>query len=345
MNLYSNNGSKTKTRISLFVILILSSIFIGGASLMIGRYSTSADELWLFVKSYFVAGIDVPVQLKTVLLDIRLPRIIAAFLVGGTLSITGASYQGMFRNPMVSPSILGVSAGAGFGAALAMILGLSSLGIQTLAFVFGVCAVVAVFLISRATGKKYDKCLTLILSGMIVGTVFSALLSILKYVADPNNSLPSIVYWLMGGLAEIEMADLRFIAIITFPGLIFLSLSGWKLDMLSFGDNEARTMGIHVNRLRFTVIVIATLMTASAISISGIIGWVGLLIPHIARMIIGPKNSELLPISFLIGGLFLLIVDSFSRTISSMELPLGITTSLIGAPFFIYILMKTAKKN
>jgi len=284
-------------------------------------------------------------QIKTVLFDIRLPRILAAFLVGGTLSVTGVAYQGMFRNPMVSPSVLGVSAGAGFGASLSILLGFSSFLLQGLSFIFGIVAVAAVYAISYSTGKKFDKCLTLILSGMIVSAVFAALISILKYVADPNNALPSIVYWLMGGLSEIELKDLSFIAFVSLPGLLLLSLSGWKLDMLSFGDDEAKTMGLQVNRIRFMVIAIATLMTATAISISGIIGWVGLIIPHIARMLTGPRNTVLLPASFLIGGIFLLIVDGFSRTVSSMEIPLGITTSLIGAPFFIYILLKTSKRN
>jgi iron complex transport system permease protein len=312
---------------------------------MLGRFTINRNDLGLLFQSLFDSNIATSPQIKTVLFDIRLPRILAAFLVGGTLSITGATYQGMFRNPMVSPSILGVSAGAGFGAALSILLGLSSFMLQGLSFFFGIGAVAAVYAISHSTGKKFDKCLTLILSGMIVSAVFAALISILKYVADPNNALPSIVYWLMGGLSEIEMKDLGFIAVISLPGLLLLSLSGWKLDMLSFGDDEAKTMGVRVNRIRFVVIAIATLMTASAISISGIIGWVGLIIPHIARMLIGPKNSVLLPASFLIGGIFLLIVDGFSRSISSMEIPLGIATSLIGAPFFIYILLKTSKKN
>lgn len=334
-----------KANISTFLFLAILCITTVFVSLILGRYSISLSELWQLVLSYFNADIEVSPQVKTVLIDIRLPRIIAAFLVGGTLSITGATYQGMFRNPMVSPSILGVSAGAGFGAALAILLGLSTIMLQASAFVFGVGSVFAVYLISVSTGKKHDKCLTLILSGMIVATVFSALISMLKYVADPDDTLPSIVYWLMGGLSHIEMSDLGFIALISVIGLIVLTISGWKLDMLSFGDEEARTMGINVERLRFIVIVIATLMTASAVSISGIIGWVGLVIPHIARMLVGSKNTVLLPASFFIGGIFLLIVDDFSRTIASMEIPLGITTSLIGAPFFIFILMKSSKKH
>ena len=179
---------------------------------------------------------------------------------------------------------------------------------------------------------------------MIVGTVFTALISVLKYVADPDETLPSIVYWLMGGLSDLQWKDLKFVSFISIVGLILLSLLGWKLNMLSFGDDEAKTMGINVNQLRFSVIAIATLMTAASVSISGIIGWIGLLIPHISRMLIGSKNSFLLPSSFLIGGIFLLWVDDLSRSISSMEIPLGITTSLIGAPFFIFILAKTSKK-
>jgi len=332
-------------RISLFLLLGLVAMLIGVFSLTIGRFPVSASVIGQLIRSFFDPDSSTQEQIKTVIIDIRLPRIIAAFLVGGTLSITGAAYQGMFRNSMVSPSILGVSAGAGFGAALAILLGFSSIMLQGLSFFFGIVAVVTVYAISLATGRKHDRCLTLILSGMIVATVFTALLSVLKYIADPDNALPTIVYWLMGGLSEIEKTDLCFIATISMIGLVILSISGWKLDLLSFGDDEAKTMGIRVERLRVTVIAVATLMTATAVSISGIIGWVGLIIPHISRMLIGPKNAELLPVAFLIGGIFLLIVDGFSRTVTTMEIPLGITTSLIGAPFFLFILMKTSKKN
>ena len=335
----------TVSKIPFFVLLIVLATGIGFISLMLGRYNISAHEMGQFLKSLVFANKEMLPQIKTVILEIRLPRVIAAFLVGGALSITGATYQGMFRNPMVSPSILGVSAGAGFGAALALLSGLGAFMMQCLSFLCGVTAVVAVYVISLSAGKKHEKCLTLILSGMIVATVFTALISVLKYIADPDNVLPSIVYWLMGGLSGIEMNDLVFITIIVIPGLFLLSISGWRLDMLSFGDDEARTMGIKVERLRFMVITVATLMTAAAVSISGIIGWVGLVIPHIARMIIGPKNAVLLPASFLIGGIFLLVIDDFSRTIMAMEIPLGITTSLIGAPFFISILSRNAKKQ
>ncbi len=328
--------------ISIFTILIIFSLVIIIGSMLLGRYTIEFSEFISAFKAAWHGVDDDPTAI--VLFDIRLPRILAAFLVGGTLSVTGAAYQSMFRNPMVSPSILGVSAGAGFGAALGILLGFSRLMLQLTSFTFGVFAIVAVYLISLSTGKKHDRCLTLILSGMIVGTLFSAFISILKYIADPDGILPSIVYWLMGGLSNVESSDLLFISVIAAIGLFFLCLSGRKLDMLAFGDDEARTMGIDVDRFRYLVIIIATLLTASAVSISGIIGWVGLLIPHISRMLVGAKNVVLLPSSFLIGGSFLLLVDDFSRTISTIELPLGITTSLIGAPFFIFILMKTSKK-
>ncbi len=330
---------------SIFLLLAVFTLLLVPFSLMLGRYPVLMSDLWQLGQSFFSSGKEILPQIKIVLIDIRLPRVLAAFLVGGTLSITGATYQGMFRNPMVSPSILGVSAGAGFGAALAILMGFSAIMLQASAFVFGVGAVVAVYAISLATGKKHEKCLTLILSGMIVATVFSALISVLKYVADPDDALPSIVYWLMGGLSEIGMGDLGFIAVVAISGLVVLTFYGWQLDMLSFGDDEAKTMGIDVEKLRFIVITLATLMTASAVSISGIIGWVGLVIPHIARLLVGSKNSVLLPASFFIGGLFLLMVDDLSRTLSAMEIPLGITTSLIGAPFFIFILMRTSKKH
>lgn len=329
--------------ISLFIILsILSVVAIIGSTLL-GRYHLSLSDVFLAIKATCGQAELGDSPKAIILFNIRLPRVLAAFLVGGTLSITGAAYQGMFKNPMVSPSILGVSAGAGFGAALSILLGLSAVMLQVFSFSFGIGAVIAVYLISLSTGKKHDKCLTLILSGMIVGTVFASLISILKYVADPEDTLPSIVYWLMGSLADVEMNDLYFISIISLVGVVVLTASGWKLDMLSFGEDEAKSMGVNVGRLRFTTIVLATLMTACAVSISGIIGWIGLLVPHITRMLIGAKNSVLLPASFLIGGLFLLLVDDFSRLASSMEIPLGITTSLVGAPFFIFILMKTSK--
>ena len=337
--------SRKRRGLLTFVLFPLLGVIIGIASLFLGRYELGWNDFYRLIKSAFIPGITVSSQAQTIILNIRLPRILAAFLIGGTLSLTGAAYQGMFRNPMVSPSILGVSSAAGFGASLSILLALGAFWVQTISFLCGIGAIVVVYLVSLSVGKRHDRYLTLILSGMVVSAIFTALISLMKYVADPYDTLPSIVYWLMGGLSNIEMSDLKYIALIALTGGIILSLSGWKLDLLSFGDEEAKSMGIHVERLRFLVIIVATLMTAAAVSISGIVGWVGLLVPHIARMIIGPKNNQLLPASFFIGGAFLIIVDNFSRTVSSMEIPLGITTALIGAPFFIFILQKTSRKQ
>lgn len=335
---------KINQNISIYVLLIVAGIVTMIISLLIGRYPVSLGDLWLAVSALF-EGAEAPNKTALVVFSIRFPRILAAFLIGGTLSVTGAAFQGMFRNPMVSPSILGVSAGAGFGAALAITLGLNAVLQQSFSFMFGVIAVFMAYFISKITGKNYSRTLTLILGGMIVGTVFTALISILKYVADPDNTLPAIVYWLMGSLAHIEFKHVYFIGCMSVLGVALLSFSGWKLDILSFGDEEAQTMGIKVERFRLMIIVVATLMTSAAVSISGIIGWVGLLIPHITRMITGHKNATMLPVSFFIGGIFLLLVDDVSRSLATMEIPLGITTSLLGAPFFLYILMKTSKRQ
>lgn len=336
---------KITQNIPLYTLLLVAALLVMAASLLIGRYPVSPGDLWLLLKALFTPGAIEGNRTALVVFSIRLPRILAAFLIGGSLSVTGAAFQGMFRNPMVSPSILGVSAGAGFGAALSITLGLNTILQQGFSFSFGIAAVFMAYFISRLTGKNYSRTLTLILGGMIVGTVFTALISILKYVADPDNTLPAIVYWLMGSLAHIELKHVYFIGFSAVLGLALLSFSGWKLDILSFGDEEAKTLGIKVERFRLLVIVVATLMTSAAVSISGIIGWVGLLIPHITRMITGHKSTRMLPVSFLIGGIFLLVVDDLSRSAATMEIPLGISTSLLGAPFFLYILMKTSKRQ
>jgi iron complex transport system permease protein len=336
---------KKNKKTGLLLLLSLTGLIIVWISLHLGRFPVAMGEVFQAIQSVIFQSNFPNGQIHIILFKLRLPRILAAFLVGGTLSLTGAAYQGMFRNPMVSPSILGVSAGAGFGASLAILLGLSAVFVQFMSFVFGIGAVLIVYFISLSVGKRFDVYLTLILSGMVVGALFTAFVSLLKYVADPNDTLPSIVYWLMGGFASIELSQLKYITVIALAGLVYLTISGWKLDLLSFGDDEAKTMGLPVNRIRIVVILIATLMTSATVSISGIIGWVGLLVPHISRMVIGPKNNYLLPASFLIGGIFLILVDDFSRTITSMEIPLGITTAIIGAPFFIFILLKTSKKQ
>ena len=265
-----------------------------------------------------------------VVMELRLPRIVGAVLVGAALSVSGAAYQVMFRNPMVSPTLLGGSAGAAFGAAIAILLSLPVLVVHLTTFGGGLLAVAITYVVGVKFCRGGNTTLAIILSGIIVSTLFTSLLSMIKYVADPYDKLPVIVYWLMGSLASITRDNL----------ILPLYFLRWKINLLSFGDGEAKSLGIPVERLRLTVIICATLMTAAAVSISGIIGLVGLVVPHLVRFIVGPDFRFLLPGSALMGGLFLLASDNLARTLWTMEIPLGILTSLFGVPFFLYLLIK-----
>lgn len=309
-------------------------------SLCIGRYPIHLTQLWeMITNGYFDENLNI------VLLQIRLPRIIGAIVIGGALSLAGTAYQGMFRNPMVSPDILGVTSGAGFGAALAIIFSMPVLGIQVFSFIGGIAAVIIAIGISSMVGKSHDVILVLVLAGIIISSLFSAFLSILKYMADPDDKLPAITYWLMGSLASVSLSDIYVILPIVILGSIPIVLVSWQLNVLSFGEDEARSLGVNTKAIRILVISCASLITASIVSISGIIGWVGLVIPHFARLAVGPNHRVLLPVSFLFGGIFLLLVDNLARSISSVELPIGILTSVIGAPFFVYFLKKSSKRS
>jgi iron complex transport system permease protein len=280
-------------------------------------------------------------MVELVVLDVRGPRIGAALLVGGALACAGATYQNLFRNPLVSPGVLGVSAGAGFGAALGIILGMPGVGIQGMAFLSGLAAVtLAVWL-----GRSLDRhaMLVLVVAGLVVSAMFQALISLIKVVADPLNQLPTITFWLLGGLHRMNGAALLGALVpIAVSGLVLHALR-WKVNTLAAGEDEARTMGIDVKRVRLLLILAATMMTAACVSISGIVGWVGLLIPHIVRMLVGPAFPAVLPMSALIGGGFLLGVDNLARLPGTTEIPLGILTALIGAPFFAFILARTRR--
>ncbi len=277
-----------------------------------------------------------------VVLDVRGPRIAAALLVGGALACAGATYQNLFRNPLVSPGVLGVSAGAGFGAALGIVLGMPGLGIQGMAFVWGLAAVAATIWLGRTFHRHAT--LVLVVAGLVVSAFFQALVSLIKIVADPLNQLPSITFWLLGGLHRMSTATLLSALIpIALAGFVLHALR-WKVNTLAAGEDEARTMGVDVPRTRFLLILSATLMTAACVSISGIIGWVGLLIPHIVRMLVGPGFAAVLPMSALIGGGFLLGIDNLARAPGTTEIPLGILTALIGAPFFALVLARTRRQ-
>ncbi|MBM7562448.1 FecCD family ABC transporter permease [Fusibacter tunisiensis] len=331
---------KHYSRFALIFIALSITLLL---SLMFGRYPIHITEVMDVVfKQLTGSGFAEKSVASDIIKTVRFPRALAAILVGASLSMSGAAYQGLFKNPMVSPDILGATAGAGFGASLAIMLSLDPVWIQLMAFVFSLLAVVLVYVISSRI-KISDAILTMILTGLLVGTTFSALTSTLKYIADPYDKLPSITYWLMGSLASIGLDDLSKVIFPILIGAVILYAIRWPLNAMAFGEEEARSLGIQTRRIRFAVVIATTLMTASAVSIAGIIGWVGLIVPHFTRSIVGPNYEKLLPGSLLIGGIYLLIVDTLARTVFPVEIPLGILTSLIGAPFFIYMLLHSRR--
>jgi iron complex transport system permease protein len=292
-----------------------------------------------------IAGIagDWSPTVTTVIFEIRLPRILAALLIGAAMSLSGASYQGMFKNPMVSPDILGASAGAGFGAAMAILASLGTVGIQVSAFFFGLAAVAITLEIGKTISRGNNVTLGLVLTGMVVSTLFQAFISITKYVADPDSKLPAITFWLMGGLSSVGPKEAMRLLVILTVGSVPLFLVRWKLNVLSFGDEESQALGVNVRGIRFLVIACSTLLTAACVSVCGLVGWIGLVIPHIARLIVGPNFKTLIPASAIIGGAFLIVVDDIARCAFAIEIPLGILTALVGAPFFLCLLMRERK--
>ena len=275
----------------------------------------------------------------TVLFSVRLPRIAAALLVGAALAASGAAYQSLFRNPLVSPDILGVSAGAGLGAVLGIFLSLPVAGIQLLAFGGGITTVTLVWLVAAAVRGR-DAVLVLVLAGIVVGALAGAMISLLKVLADPYDQLPAITFWLLGSLAGTTGADvLGAIPTVLFE-LLPLALLRWRIDILAMGDEEARALGVEAGRLRRLVIAAATLATAAVVAISGQVGWIGLIVPHAARMLVGPGFARLLPAAMLLGAGYLLLVDTLARSLAAVETPLGILTALIGAPLFLWLLAR-----
>jgi iron complex transport system permease protein len=332
---------KTPFIIAFLIFLLIASFLISST---IGRYNISLQDLFIVMRGkLFGLESTWPQTFETVLFNVRIPRIFVAMMVGASLATAGASYQGLFRNPVVSPDILGASAGAGFGAALAIILSLNSFGIEISAFVFGLGAVILSYAISLAIGRGKDVVLILVLTGMVVSNLFSSLISIAKYVADPENKLPAITFWLLGGLSSANSTQAVILFIPLLIGTVPLFLLRYKLNVLSFGDEEAQAMGVDTRKIRLIIIICATLLTTAAVSICGMIGWVGLIIPHIARLLVGPNYKVLLPVSFLIGSIFLLGMDDLARSLFVTEVPLGILTSFFGAPFFLYLLVKGKK--
>ncbi len=336
---HRRNAVLATVLIAVVVLLFLVALGAGRSSV------TPADVVGILGQKYLGAGSgsfsDAAVN---IVCNIRLPRVIAALLVGAALAISGASYQGIFKNPMVSPDILGASAGASFGAALALLWSFDNRMVQVMAFIMGFVAVGLTYFSARRIGRNSNQILLLVLCGLIVGTLFQAFVSAIKYTADPDSKLPEITYWLMGSIAKITWDDLKIFLFPFIVGAVPLLLMRWKLNTLSFGDEEAESLGVNVSLMRGICILCATLLTSAVVSIAGVVGWVGLIIPHLVRFIFGPDNRIVLPMSLFAGAGFMILVDMACRTLMASEIPLGILTSIIGAPFFFAILLKTRKE-
>lgn len=325
------------------IILLALPIIAVFVSICLGRYVVFPDTVFRILASHIVPMETTWTAIQeTVVLQIRVPRIIMAMLVGAGLSISGAALQGLFGNPLVSPHILGVSAGAGFGAALGILIAGQMGVIQLLAVAFGVLAIFITHAISRIRGGT--PLFMLVLAGVIVGAFFQALISLLKYVADPEDTLPSIVFWLMGSLTGTSYRDLLIGAPLMLIGIVVLLLLRWRINILSLGEEEAKSLGISVEKVKWTVIMAVTLISAVSVSLCGIVGWVGLVIPHIGRMLVGNDHKRLLPACVSIGAVYMLFIDNLARTATAAEIPLSILTAIIGAPFFAYLLRRTGGK-
>lgn len=310
------------------------------ASLLVGRFQVAPSVVaHILLSLAFPVTPDWPSAAQTIVLQVRLPRAILALCVGAGLSASGAAYQGMFRNPLVSTDILGVSAASGFGAAVALLLSRNAFEVQLIAFACGLAGVALTYLLARV--YRTTPVLMLVLSGVVVAAFFSALLSGAKYLADPDSKLPAITYWLLGSLNAASGAS-----VLTALPPIALGVAGllsvrWKLDLLAMGDEDARALGVRTEVVKGIVIVSTTLITAASVAACGIVGWVGLVVPHIARMLAGPDHRHLLPASLAIGGAYLLVIDAIARTATAGEIPLGILTAVVGAPVFAWLLRRS----
>lgn len=316
------------------LLLVLAAV-----SLVLGRYPIDPAQAVLMLVDR-VAPVERvwTNQQETLFFNVRLPRIALACMVGASLSAAGAAFQGTFRNPLVSPDVLGASQGAALGAAAALLAGAGSFAVSAWAFAAAMATVAVVMLVS-ARARASEHSLTVVLVGVMVSSLCQAGVSFAKLVADPSNQLPAITYWLMGSLTGARMTDVLFAAVPMAVGAAVLLALRWRINLLTMGDDEARTMGVNARRLRMAVMVAATLLTAASVSVSGMIGWVGLVIPHVARMLIGCDYRRLLPASMLLGASFLLVVDNVSRLAYTAEIPIGILTAFLGAPFFLYLIM------
>jgi iron complex transport system permease protein len=333
--------------VTIHALAVAAALLMVLVSLGVGRFPISAMEVLSLVSAALFGGTaNAPENADLILFSIRGPRIVAAFAVGAALAAAGAAYQNLFRNPLVSSDILGVSSGAALGAVLGIFMALPLIAIQGLAFIGGLSAVAAIYLIGSSLARTHghDAMLTLILSGVVIGSLLGSGIALTKYLADPYNQLPAMTYWLLGSFASVTKKDL----VVALPMIVLAMLPllalRWRINLLALPDDEARALGQDVRRLRLIVIVAATLMTAASVAICGIIGWVGLVVPHAVRLLIGAEFSRLLPLTMLIGGTFMLLIDTIGRTVAQIEIPPGVLTAALGTPVFIWLMVATFRR-
>jgi iron complex transport system permease protein len=333
-------GDSSSTRRALPGFTIALAVLVAGLLLafMLGRYPISLGEIIDVIAAKLTGGeAHVSAAVETVILQVRGPRVLAAALVGGALAVAGTAFQGLFRNPLVSPDILGASSGAALGAVVGIYFSLGVLGIECLAFAGGLVAVAAVYLIGTLVPAR-DPILLLVLAGVVIGALLGAGVGLVKYLADPYNQLPAMTFWLLGSLASTNGTDLISLFIPVAIGSVVLFALRWRMNVMSLPEEEARALGVPTGPLRIAIIAAATLVTSASVAAAGIIGWVGLIVPHLARALVGPDFARLVPAAAILGGGYLLFIDTIARTAASIEIPLGILTAFVGTPFFIWLL-------
>ncbi|BCN54594.1 FecCD family ABC transporter permease [Prescottella equi] len=335
--------TRRSSRFVVPVVLTVGIVAVGLISLSVGRYTVPVNEVARILINEVMSLPRTWTDAESnVVLGVRLPRVLLGMLVGGGLALGGAALQAAFRNPLVSPQILGVSSGASFGGVLALMFGLGSTFLVGGAFLFGLAALGMVLLIGRS--RSGGAILMIVLGGVVTSAFFSALVSFITYVADPYTTLPSIVFWLMGSLATADMAKVLVAAVPILAGSAVIIGLRWRINILSLGDDDAASLGVNPGRLRALLLTMVALMTAGAVAVSGVIGWVGLVVPHIARLWVGPDHRISMPTTFVLGAAYLTIIDTLSRTVSSGEIPLGILTAIIGAPVFVLLLRNSRRQ-
>ncbi|MBR6348350.1 MAG: iron ABC transporter permease [Spirochaetales bacterium] len=332
---------KRKTRLRILVLGIAAAV-LAVLSLGIGRYWLNPVDI-IKVLAQRISGRDLGMSRNAVavIMNIRMPRILASLLLGAGLALSGQTFQMIFRNPLVSPDVLGTSSASSFGASLALLLGLTSFMVSFLAFACGIAALLLIYTLASRT--KREQTLSLILVGMVVSSLFSAATSFVKLVADPENVLPAITYFLMGSLSGINYPALKLIVLPMGVSFAVLLLLSWKINLLSLSEDEARSLGVNTKLIRAVAVTCATVLVACSVSVAGNIGWVGLIVPHISRMLVSNDARYSFPSSMFIGASILTVVDCVSRAAATIEIPIGILTAFIGAPFFLLLLFREVR--